>query len=139
MSKELQEIKALLEKRQVSKEDIQEMLASHMRVIVAEKDAKYDIIMNDLLYIKEQTTKHNNRMSHLEEKQHEIELEQAKHISNCPNVSIINDLTNKVSFWIWWTAKPFRFTLLIPIFILIIAILKVIGIERLVDLIVKAL
>ena len=56
------------------KEEIKEILRDYVAGIIARQDAKFDIIDNKLDLIKEQTTKHNGRMSKIEDRQNKHEM-----------------------------------------------------------------
>lgn len=56
------------------KEEIKEILHDYVSGVIARQDAKYDIINTKLDLIKEQTTKHNGRMSKIEDRQNKHEV-----------------------------------------------------------------
>jgi hypothetical protein len=81
------------------KEEIKEILHDYVSGVMARVDSKFEIIDIKLDEIKEQTTKHNGRMSILEFKE-------ARHTIDCPNVDKIRALedhtltTKSIKNWI---------------------------------------
>lgn len=88
------------------KEEIKEILHDYVTGVIARQDAKFDIIDMKLDLIKEQTTKHNSRMTKVEAKVYDLEILDKTHESRCPNTAKIrvledNSLTTKsIKKWI---------------------------------------
>ncbi len=81
------------------KQELKEILHNYIEGVIAQQDAKFDIIDYKLDAIKEQTTKTNGRVTKLEESN-------MSHIINCPVAPKVraledNQLTNKaIKKWV---------------------------------------
>jgi predicted nuclease with TOPRIM domain len=71
------------------KEEVRQMLTDIIAVQVESINGKFELIKQELGAIKEQTTKHNGRMSKIEDKIKDLEINEVKHLVSCPQAAKI--------------------------------------------------
>lgn len=71
------------------KEDIRELIKNLIQIQNENIFGKFELIKQELNYIKEQTTKTNGRVTNLESEMKDYELHKNDHLHNCPNNSKI--------------------------------------------------
>jgi DNA integrity scanning protein DisA with diadenylate cyclase activity len=71
---------------------LSELFDEKLRGIHAKIDAEFTVVNLQLSQIKEQTTKTNNRVNHIEDEISLLQTKELSHIIDCPNVKKIDDL-----------------------------------------------
>jgi hypothetical protein len=79
----------------MTNDDIQllsNILEEKVRGVHIKMDAEFSVLGIELKQIKEQVTKTNNRVTHLEENVAAIPAREIKHVIDCPNIKKIDDI-----------------------------------------------
>jgi DNA integrity scanning protein DisA with diadenylate cyclase activity len=71
---------------------LSELFDEKLRGIHAKIDAEFTVVNLQLSQIKEQTTKTNSRVNHIEDEISLLQTKEISHIIDCPNIKKINDI-----------------------------------------------
>lgn len=79
------------------REAVRQMLSDVIALQTADLHKKLDLTIQELGFVKEQTTKTNGRVTKHDEVIRKLELEDANHLAKCPNMKRIEGLENDQS------------------------------------------